>query len=895
MNSLSELNTFSATGVPYYNAATSSTVTSAYRYAFNGVVSTDKTVMQNLESMATACGSWISYDSHDGKWSVVINKSDTSVASFTDANIIGPITVSGTDINELYNQVKCQFPHVDLKDNLDYVNVEIPIGSRNINEPINSLDMQFDILNDPVQAQLLGTINLKQSRIDKIIRFTSDFSKLGLKAGNVIDITSDIYGFTAKKFRITSLIEKDADDGSIQLDITALEYDENVYSTADLYRYVVSNSTGIIGIGSIGKPGLPEVVKTEVASLPKITVTSTSPTGIVEAMEFWYTRDVPPGNNVDSTRSYTLLGTVKPTNGTTFTYGTAVSLDVSTLGTGNFLIKSRGINTTTAGQYSDPSGVVYYAPKQITDGIGQDTAVYDATGALISTLAVNYLLNNLDQLFKGNVSIGSIFDQVFGLFNDQTGVDLVTQANAGTTLLGITHNGYTITPTAANIEFTGTGVKTVTSINNDVIVDIGYTAGGGLEIIDNVINVTTGANIVPGTGISIVGNVISTDLVPGTGISIVGNTISSQTLGIKYNETIVTDGATEINFTGNGISSITQTGNSVTITIPGTTNGNISIINDLNDVNTLSIAPVLYDYLMWDGSNWVPDQSGVTRSATRPSDSGICDIDGFFAAGRAIITPKPASSYLTSCNEHEPWTVKPNTTGYTLANTPPTKTFNGSFWLVTYTLNSAYTLPTTQQWYRVYGVTPSSYNGKFQMHSSTSTTIVLRYPVDPGPYASGILSASVVSTNLVGIPTSGSLKKKMVIKNDSSISGEYSLSISCSAGYVSIGTDFSSDGKWVPTSISGTSGLFGYSYVSPIGISSTPLTIVGSYDCINQILQSGINWTYAEGTNIYSIPIPPTYTSPTITYTLTVDGVTKNHVEVLEYVDYFLLNPFKDF
>lgn len=549
MNSLSQLNTFSATPVEFFDGRTNTTTTSAYRYAFNGVVSTDKTVMQNLEAMANACGSWVSYDAHDGKWSVVINKSDASIASFNNSNIIGSLTVNGTDINELYNQVKCQFPHIDLNDNPDYINIEIPEGERNANEPLNSLEMQFDILNDPVQAQLIGAINLKQSRVDKVVRFTTDYSKLGLKAGHIIDITSDIYGFVNKKFRITSLNEQDTDDGNIVLDITALEYDDTVYSTADLYRYPVTNSTGIIGIGTIGKPGLPEVVKTEVASLPKITVTSTAPTGIVEEMEFWYTRDVPPGNNVDATRSYSLLGRVKPTNGTTFAFGTAVSLDVSTLGTGNFLIKSRGVNATTAGQYSDPSGVVYYAPVQTTDAIGPETSLIDETGGLIGTLALTYLLNNLDQLFKGNVSVGSIFDQIFGLFKDETGTDIVAQATANVSALGISRDGSPITSTTGNLDFRGTAISSVGVTGNDVSITIdgaNYTAGNGIAISEeNVISSTLVANVSPGFAKAKAGNatILSSasntiNFVPGPGA---GDGSKIKITGIEGTNTVVID------------------------------------------------------------------------------------------------------------------------------------------------------------------------------------------------------------------------------------------------------------------------------------------------------------------------------------------------------------------
>ncbi|WP_276835949.1 thiol peroxidase [Chryseobacterium cucumeris] len=48
-------------------------------------------------------------------------------------------------------------------------------------------------------------------------------------------------------------------------------------------------------------------------------------------------------NNVDSTRRYKLLGTIKPAIGSTFNFGDSALLDYDALDAGNFLVKTRGI------------------------------------------------------------------------------------------------------------------------------------------------------------------------------------------------------------------------------------------------------------------------------------------------------------------------------------------------------------------------------------------------------------------------------------------------------------------------------------------------------------------------------------------------------------------------
>jgi hypothetical protein len=213
-------------------------------FKINGVISTDKSVMQNLNSLCTSAGCWMTYDIALGKWSVIINGTGTSVAAFNDNNIMGGINISGTGINELYNAVTIEFPHKDLRDQTDYIDLEIASADRYPNELDNRLNISLDSINDPIQAQYIATSELKQSRVDKIIEFRTDFTSLGLKAGDLIDITSEQYGYISKVFRILKMEE--ADEEGLVISITALEYDANVYDTTGLIRKERNKKTGIV-------------------------------------------------------------------------------------------------------------------------------------------------------------------------------------------------------------------------------------------------------------------------------------------------------------------------------------------------------------------------------------------------------------------------------------------------------------------------------------------------------------------------------------------------------------------------------------------------------------------------------------------------------------------------
>lgn len=222
------------------------TTSSQEQFKINGVIDTSKPVLDNLEILATASGCFFTFNPHTGLWGVIINKAGSPVASFNDSNILGSISVSGTGLTDFYNAVQVDYPHKDLLDARDTSTYEIALADRFPNEIDNILNIKFDIINNPVQAEMLALMQLKQSRVDKVINFRTDYSNLKVQAGDLISVTNEAYGFDAKVFRIISIEEEDSDSGEIILSISGLEYDEAVYDFTDLERFIRDPANGII-------------------------------------------------------------------------------------------------------------------------------------------------------------------------------------------------------------------------------------------------------------------------------------------------------------------------------------------------------------------------------------------------------------------------------------------------------------------------------------------------------------------------------------------------------------------------------------------------------------------------------------------------------------------------
>jgi len=366
-----------------------------YLYRFNGVVDTNKSVLDNMESLCSAAGTWLTYDIAQGKWAVIINKATAPVITFDDSNILGGIQIGTTSLNQLYNAVKVSFPRADLNDQRDFVRAEIPAEDRNANEPDNDLNIDYDILNDPVQAEYLGLLELGQNRLDTTVTFATDYSNLGIRAGDVVAINSAQYGFSNYLVRVTSVTEVDTDGGGIQLQIIGVQYDEAIYEP-DLNRYERSNQNGLVTLNAINQPGTPVVTKYEKDSRPRIIATSTVPGSVhIEIMELWTATD-----NVN----FDLAISQPPISGGTYALGATATFDFDQGATGNLYVKTRAVNSSSAGPFSNVANVAY-TPVQVTDAIGNNTSILNSSSVPISLLlAIPTLLSALDTKMNGNSS-----------------------------------------------------------------------------------------------------------------------------------------------------------------------------------------------------------------------------------------------------------------------------------------------------------------------------------------------------------------------------------------------------------------------------------------------------------------------------------------------------------
>jgi hypothetical protein len=530
-------------GIVALNTYSDQTVTypghpSQVRYRINGVVRTTEPVLSNMQEIAASAGSFITYDISTGKWSTVISRVTAQTISFDDSNIIGNIAISGTALENFYNSVEVQFPYGFLRDQSNFVNIDLPQNIRNLNEEDNELSLNYELVNNVVQAHVLGNIELRQSREDVSVTFKTDYSKYNVQIGDVFGLTNSVYGWTDKKFRVIRVKKNESDEGELTVEITGLSYNDSIYTVEPISNFVPSIGPGqsIPNLGAIATPVAPTATTVTFNSQPNILISGVIPQGVVTEMEFWYAKD-------PETTVYTLLGSTRNENGGVFEVGALTAFKTVLLNSGTYRFKVRAVNASGSSQFSPASSPVDYVYTQAPDVLPYSVPAVDANGNTLDDAGQALNLGLLAFYVASKLNWGGILSQgievladLFGL--DPSIVETVEDLVASETPLVIEDEGTLLTDKVKKLNFTGAGV-TATQTNGNVTVNIPAAAGGAITVRDEGTVLSTSVN-----NINFVGSCVTAT---GSGSNITVTVNCSEPGGLSPIEQVYSDFYSTIN------------------------------------------------------------------------------------------------------------------------------------------------------------------------------------------------------------------------------------------------------------------------------------------------------------------------------------------------------------
>ena len=329
------------------------------RYTINGVVNAGDNVLTNLSKILVSCDSWLAYNAVNGKWSIIINKAETTAYYFDDTNIIGEIQVSCIDIASSINKVEAKFPNKDNKDQLAFVNVDTPVGLLFPNEPVNKYSITLDYVNNNVQAQYLANRMLEQAREDLIVNFSTTFYGIQVDAGDVIAVTNSGYGWSNKLFRVMRVNEVALEDGTLGAKLQLNEYNAQVYDDLSITAFSPAPNSGLPSPVYFSALTAPTVTSSAPsATIPTFNVQVTIPTtGRVTFINLFYTTSATP-----TASDWSSLATFENPSSLPFTNATTVSFANNSLPAGNYYFGYLVGNDISQSAISSLSSVFAWSP-----------------------------------------------------------------------------------------------------------------------------------------------------------------------------------------------------------------------------------------------------------------------------------------------------------------------------------------------------------------------------------------------------------------------------------------------------------------------------------------------------------------------------------------------------
>jgi hypothetical protein len=415
----SQINTTSLTALTAYSNesfdytdSTGSFATQA-RFKFNGVIDTNRSIMDNLQDMASCCDCLLKYNEITAQWGVIVQQPTYTVAmDLNDSNMVSAISISPIDLAGSYNVIECKFPDNSVQDTFNTSTFDLAEIAPSLlfpNEPVNKMSVSLPLVNNDVQAQYIATRLLKSAREDLQVQVSINYVGIQLEAGDIVTLTSPNYGWTAKPFRVNKIVEQFADDGAVIAKLTLSEFNATVYDDVSITQFQTAPNTGISDPTFFGTVPAPVVT----AQYPNnanpifLVQATTSNSGITQYAEIWYSAFSNP-----TAEQRIFAGTTEiQSSGNPYSINTAMPpVSLANIPSGNWYFFSRMVNSLASSSFSPASTVLVWRPSTF-----QFTERY---------LAIAYA----DSITGSGFSLSPVNKEFYGLIN-QTGTGVSSTAS----------------------------------------------------------------------------------------------------------------------------------------------------------------------------------------------------------------------------------------------------------------------------------------------------------------------------------------------------------------------------------------------------------------------------------------------------------------------------------
>ena len=298
------------------------------RHQTNFILDTGKSTFANMNALLSHFNGILSYE--NGKYTLDVetqadaptislnaNQENINPYYIENSDIIGRINLKDNSSKRAKNTIKASIADPQLNfgsRSITFFNSDFLKADRNV---VKNGQFPYTGITNYYNGRIGAEKELYQSRFSKEISFTIGPRGLLLKAGQVIALTYDPFGWSSKLFRVENL----SFQANCNVSVKATEYDDSIYKiTKQQFNNVASQ---ISGAYTLPVPPAPTSLTATTDKNGSIILSWNNGAGNINAFdertdstEIWY-------NSSDSRETSTLLATID--NATTYTFTSTVA------------------------------------------------------------------------------------------------------------------------------------------------------------------------------------------------------------------------------------------------------------------------------------------------------------------------------------------------------------------------------------------------------------------------------------------------------------------------------------------------------------------------------------------------------------------------------------------
>ena len=216
------------------------------RYTMNGVISADTPIGNVLERMITTCAGTLFWGA--GEWRIKAGDYTTPIKTFTLDDLRSAISIdTRISMRDNFNAVQGTF--IDAEQ--DWIQASYPTyeSATFLSEDNNvrtAIDLALPFTTSAATAQRLAKVTLLRAREQITVTAEFGMEAIEVEPGDIIELTADRYGWTAKEFEVSDWrFSPNQDAGDIRITITLREISEAAFDWNAEETDIISNNSNL--------------------------------------------------------------------------------------------------------------------------------------------------------------------------------------------------------------------------------------------------------------------------------------------------------------------------------------------------------------------------------------------------------------------------------------------------------------------------------------------------------------------------------------------------------------------------------------------------------------------------------------------------------------------------